>query len=148
MSSRIEKASDRFSEGYNCAQSVFSAFSSSFGLDEKRAIQIASGFGGGMARLQEVCGAVTGAFMVFGTANGEADPSNPVEKAQTDEQVLAFSKRFRKMHGSLLCRDLLELDLNTEEGQQELKERDLLNTVCARCVRDAATIVEDLITEK
>ncbi len=148
MSSRTEKAADKFSEGYNCAQAVLSAFSPSFGLGEKEAMKIASGFGSGMSRLQEVCGAVTGAFMVFGVSNGDADPSNSIAKTETHEQVQAFSRRFRELHGSLLCRDILGVDLNTEVGQQELKDRDLLNTVCAGCVRDAAEITEDLLTEK
>lgn len=148
MSSRVEKAADRFSEGYNCAQAVFSAFSPAYGTGEKEAMRIASGFGGGMAHLQEVCGAVTGAFMVFGSANGDADPSNPIAKSETYEQVQAFTMRFRELRGSILCRELLGIDLTTEEGQREMIDRDLLNTVCAACVRDAANIVEDLVTEK
>ncbi len=148
MASRVEKASETFANGYNCAQAVFSAFSPDYGMEEKDALKTAAAFGSGMARLQEVCGAVTGAFMAFGIANGEVDPSNAITKAATYDQVREFSSRFRVLHGSILCRDILGIDLNTEEGQQTLNEKDLLNTVCAGCVRHAAEITEDLLTEE
>ncbi len=147
MISKIEKAIDTFSRGYNCAQAVFSTYAPSFGIDEAKALKISQGFGSGMGRLQEVCGAVTGAFMVIGAQNGSADLDNTPAKEDTYAQIKAFNTRFRERHGTILCRDLLGIDLNTEEGQQELWEKNLLSTVCARCVRDAAEIIEELDTQ-
>jgi C_GCAxxG_C_C family probable redox protein len=148
MTSREERAADSFSMGFNCAQSVFSAFAPSYGVKEREALKIAAGFGGGMGRLQEVCGAVTGAFMVIGAANGDEVPTDHTARKKTYEDIRTFDKRFRQLHGSILCRDILGIDLNTEEGQRMLKEKDLFNTVCAKCVRDATDIVEELVSRK
>jgi C_GCAxxG_C_C family probable redox protein len=147
-SNRVVKASAAFSEGFNCAQAVFSAFAPSHGIAEQEALKIASGFGGGMARLQEVCGAVTGAFMAIGAANGDETPADHAARKKTYEDVRTFDRRFRDIHGSILCRDLIGADMNTEEGRRIIKEKDLFNTVCARCVRDAAEIVEELISKR
>jgi C_GCAxxG_C_C family probable redox protein len=147
-SNRVAKAADAFSEGFNCAQAVFSAFAPSNGIGEREALKIASGFGAGMARLQEVCGAVTGAFMVIGAANGDEVPTDHAARKKTYEDIRTFEKRFREIHGSVLCRDIIGADMNTEEGRRIIKERDLFNTVCAKCVRDAAEIVEDMISGK
>ncbi len=146
MASGSEKAADSFSKGFNCAQSVFSAFAPSYGMEEREALRIASGFGAGMARLQEVCGAVTGAFMVIGAANGDEVPADHTARKKTYEDVRTFDRRFREIHGSILCRDILGVDMNTKEGQRTIKEKDLFNTVCAKCVRDAAEIVEGLVS--
>jgi C_GCAxxG_C_C family probable redox protein len=147
-SNRVAKAAATFSEGFNCAQAVFSAFAPSHGIGKREALKIASGFGAGMARLQEVCGAVTGAFMVIGAADGEEVATDHTARKKTYEDMRTLDRRFRKIHGSILCRDLIGVDMNTEEGQRTIKDRDLFNTVCAKCVRDAAEIVEKLVSQK
>ncbi len=145
MSDRIEKAVETFSEGYNCSQSVFSAYAPLCGIDEHQALKIATGFGSGMARMQEVCGAVTGAFMVIGAKHGMTDPADRASVGKTYQGVRKFSDRFRELHGSILCRDLLGgIDLNTEEGHKAFKDKNLKESVCTQCVRDAASILEQL----
>lgn len=148
MTKRVEKAVEKFSKGFNCSQSVFSAFAPPLGILERHALRIAAGFGGGMGRLQEVCGAVTGAFMVIGARNGNTEAADTVRKGKTYEEVRAFEKRFRKLHGTILCRELLGLDLNTDEGQKQFKEKNLSGTVCSECVRDAAKILDETVFEK
>ena len=64
--SHAESALARFAQGYNCSQAVLSGYAGQFGLDEETAMKISSGFGGGMGRMADTCGAVTGAFMVLG----------------------------------------------------------------------------------
>jgi len=144
MTNRIEKAAETFSKGFNCAQSVFSAYAPELGIPEEEALRISSGFGGGMARLQEVCGAVTGAFMVIGGKVGSADPAEKA-KLEAYRNVRAFDKRFRELHGTILCRELLRIDLNTDEGQKQLKEENLHQTICVQCISDAMRILEEVV---
>ena len=108
-------------------------------------MKITTGFGAGMARLQEVCGAVTGAFMVIGAKHGNVDAADRPSVGKTYQGVRKFAERFRELHGTILCRELLGgIDLNTDEGQKVLKEKNLSKTVCAQCVRDAAKILEEI----
>jgi C_GCAxxG_C_C family probable redox protein len=145
MSEKIEKAVETFSKGFNCSQAVFSTYAPLYGIDEKQALKITTGFGAGMARLQEVCGAVTGAFMVIGAKHGMTDAVDRPAIGRTYQDVRNFADRFRALHGTIICRELLGgIDLNTEEGQKIMKEKNLTAIICAQCVRDAAKILEKL----
>ena len=148
MTSKSELASKYFAEGFNCAQSVFAAHAGSFGVLEEDALRIASGFGAGMGRLQEVCGAVSGACMVIGCRHGMVRRGDTDAKERTYSLVQQFSHRFRELEGSIVCAEILGCNLNTEEGRKEFKDRDLGNKVCARCVRDASKIVEEMLELK
>jgi C_GCAxxG_C_C family probable redox protein len=141
MSSRSDAASECHMKGFNCAQAVFSAFASEVGVSEEDALRIAAGFGGGMGRQQEVCGAVTGALMVIGCKLGSS-AVDLAAKERTYAQVNEFSGEFRRLHGSLLCRDLLNCDISTVEGRQQFEERQLSAKVCQGCVQDACRILE------
>ena len=79
---RKEKAEELFTQGYNCAQAVFLTYADRMDMDEKTAAKLASSFGGGMGCLREVCGAVSGMFMVTGMLYGYDDPKAPEEKKQ------------------------------------------------------------------
>ncbi len=141
---RAEQAVENFSEGYLCSQAVFSTYGPLYGIDEKQALKIATGFGGGMARLQEVCGAVTGAFMVIGAKHGMTDAADRPAVGKTYQGVRTFAERFRGLHGTIICKEILGgVDLNTEDGQKEFKEKNMAKTICSQCVRDAAMILEE-----
>jgi C_GCAxxG_C_C family probable redox protein len=145
MTTRIEVATECFRSGFNCAQAVFSTYAPSVGIEEESALRISTGFGAGMGRLQEVCGAVTGAFLLIGAKHGMIDAADttPKDTAYALEQELA--RQFTQLHGSILCRDLLKCDLRTAEGKSEYEAKDLFNVVCVPCVRDACRIVEETI---
>jgi C_GCAxxG_C_C family probable redox protein len=113
----IDLAFSRFADGFNCSQAVFSAFADDFGLDEDTALKVASGFGGGMGRMAETCGAITGAMMVLGLKFGSASPDWKT-KELVYEKVREFADCFKARNGSLLCRDLLGCDVSTPEGYQ------------------------------
>ena len=102
-----EMAKALFCEGYNCAQAVFCAFSDVTGLDRDTAAKLASSFGGGLGRLREVCGAVSGAAMALGMARGCSDPKDAGAKQAHYELVRDFAGRFRESEGSIICRELL-----------------------------------------
>ena len=98
-----------FKDGYNCAQSVFLSFSDYYEIDRKTAAKIASGFGGGMGRLREVCGAITGMFMVIGITHGYDDPKARQEKTELYRMVQELAEEMEKINGSIICRELLGL---------------------------------------
>jgi C_GCAxxG_C_C family probable redox protein len=140
----VDRAVELSTGGCSCSQAVFGAFAPRFGLDEDTAVRLASGFGGGM-RIGDTCGALTGAFMALGLALG-GDASRTAEGRQAvSDAVIACTRRFRKSHGALACRDLLGCDIHTPEGKQQALDQNLFETRCRDLVRDAATIVESLV---
>ena len=140
----VERAVELFVEGYNCAQAVAAAFGDLTGLDEKTAAKMASCFGGGMGRMREVCGAVSGMLMVAGVLYGYDDPKATREKRELYAQVQAMAGQFREELGSIVCRDLLKnppSDPNpTPRTEQFYKDRP-----CARMVATAARIMDEFI---
>ena len=140
--SRVEDAVARFDNGYSCAQAVFSPYAEQLGMDLETAVRVAAGFGGGMGRMAGTCGAVTGAFLALGLKHGGPDSQS---KDNTYELVREFAARFQARHGSLECRDLLGYDLSTPEGKKRINKERLHSTVCARIVRHAAEILEELL---
>lgn len=126
----------------NCAQSVLLSFAQELNLEEKTALRIASGFGGGMC-LGETCGAVTGAYMVLGMKiNPEGKPV-PQIKADSKEAVRKFNSLFLTKYGSLQCKKLLGVDISTPEGAAKAVEQNLYNTRCVDLVASAAEILEE-----
>jgi C_GCAxxG_C_C family probable redox protein len=148
MTSRSEAAATQFSEGYNCAQSVLSSFCDELGLDHDTALRIACGFGAGMGRKGNVCGAVTGGIAVLGMKYGRGEKEDRTATHLTYRKTREFIDRFIDRHGSCGCRELLKgCDLTTEEGQQQFKAQDFHNRVCKPCVRTAVEIIEDITRE-
>jgi C_GCAxxG_C_C family probable redox protein len=144
--SRIEAAASRFAEGYNCSLAVLSAYAPVVGLAEETALKIAAGFGGGMGRMAETCGAVTGALMVLGLKHGATSPDREA-KERIYEQVREFAKRFKARNGSLVCRELLGCDISTPEGLQRAREADFVSKICPKFVRDAAEILKEMLAQ-
>ena len=107
-----EKALQYFTNGANCAQAVVMAFHEELGMDEKAAARLASSFGGGIGRLREVCGAVSGMMMVYGLLKGYDDLQDPEAKKEHYENVQALANAFREENGSIICRELLSLKQN------------------------------------
>lgn len=102
-----ERARELFYEGYNCAQSVFCAFPDVTGIDLDTSARLSSSFGGGLGRLREVCGCVSGAAMVLGAVKGYDDPGDKNAKKEHYERVRTFAAKFRESEGSIICRELL-----------------------------------------
>ncbi|MEG1741361.1 MAG: C-GCAxxG-C-C family protein, partial [Acetivibrio sp.] len=117
--SREKKAKELFHEGYNCAQAVFLAFSDLYDIDEETAIKLSSSFGGGMGRLREVCGAVSGMFMVAGTLYGYSDPKASTEKQEHYKRIQELAKKFQEENGSIVCRELLGLGKGADAPKPE-----------------------------
>lgn len=143
--SKASAAEQLFRDHANCAQAVLIPFAGEHGVSAATASDIASGFGGGMARLQGTCGAITGACMALGIAIGAREPDATKAKDATAAAFREFQKRFIGLHGETTCRALLNVDLNTEEGRAAHAQNKLRETICTPCVRDAAMIVEELL---
>jgi len=142
---KSEAAAGVFKEGLNCAQAVFSTVAPDFGLAAGTAAKAATAFGGGMARMGETCGAVTGAFMAIGLARGNDRPGDRETKEKTYDLAREFVRRFRERNGSIVCRELLGCDIGTPEGHARAKERGLFDTVCSKLVRDSVEILRTML---
>ena len=116
---RGEKAEALFLEGYNCAQAVVIAFEDVLPYDRETLAKLSSSFGGGMARLREVCGSVSGMFMVAGFLYGYDDPKTKEEKAEHYARIQKLAADFTEQNGSIVCRELLGL---TEKKQAPTPE--------------------------
>ena len=101
-------AAELFESGYNCAQAVSVAFCDVTGLEPKAAAAMASSFGGGMGRMREVCGAVSGMLLVAGILYGYDTPGDDRVKAEHYRRVQEMAAQFRTEAGSIICRDILK----------------------------------------
>ncbi len=106
---RKDLAMDYFSQGYNCAQAVALAFSDSLPLDRDTLAKLASSFGGGLGRLREVCGCVSGMSLVAGLLYADPSPEDSSKKAEHYARIQALAKEFEAQNGSIVCRELLGL---------------------------------------
>lgn len=145
---RKEKAMKLFEEGYNCAQSVFLAFEDLYEIDKKTAAALSSSFGGGMGRLREVCGAVSGMFMVAGILYGYDTPEARKEKAAHYARIQELAAAFEKENGTIVCRELLGLTVKREAPTPEARTKEYYQKrPCKELVGQAAEIMEQYINE-
>ena len=143
-----EKARSLFLEGYNCSQSVFTAFCDRFGIDEEAAKKISAGLGGGVGRQREVCGAVSGAAMVLGCIAAPTDGSDSEGKAKNYELVRVFSDRFRERHTSIVCREILADKVKNKGARPDERTAEYYkNRPCLKAVEDAAEILTEMLEE-
>jgi C_GCAxxG_C_C family probable redox protein len=139
----INKAVSLFDDGYACSQSVLLTFSDRFGMDEEKAKLISSTFGGGMGRLRQKCGAVTGGFMVLGLAYGNTNPRDMKTKLAAYKKVRQLNQMFENIYGSSNCADLLK----KYATETEVAERKHHNIICRRVVGDAVGILYDMLND-
>lgn len=145
---RKEKAMQSFLDGYNCAQCMVLAFEDVLTIDLDTALKIASPFGGGMGRLREVCGSVSGMFMVLGFIKGYHEPGNYEGKKELYEHVQELARRYEEVNGSIICRDLLGLSVKKEEATPEKRTEEYYKKrPCAEKIGSAAEILEQYLNE-
>jgi len=141
------QAAELFLNGSNCAQAVVVAFRDVTGLDEAFSARLASSFGGGMGRLREVCGAVSGMLMVAGLLYGYTDPGEgDINKKNHYQLVQELAGKFREEVGSIICREILDnppSDPNPTPRTAEFYK----TRPCARMVMVAARILDEYIAE-
>jgi C_GCAxxG_C_C family probable redox protein len=119
-----------FNSGFNCSQAVLTSFAEDLGLNKETTLRIACGFGAGMGRLQETCGAVTGAYMVIGCKHGKYQEWDDEAKENTYAKVQEFSNKFIAKFETTQCKDLIKCDIRTEEGRKYFKENNINEKIC------------------
>ena len=145
---RREKAENLFLEGYNCAQAVAIAFEDLHGMDRTALAKLSSSFGGGMGRLREVCGSVSGMFMVAGLLYGYDDPKAKEEKAEHYARIQKLAADFSAENGSIVCRELLGLSEKKQEPTPEARTAEYYKKrPCKELVGMATEIMEAYIKE-
>lgn len=138
------KAAELFMDGYNCAQTIAVAFSDVTGLDEAFSARMASSFGGGMGRMREVCGAVSGMLMVAGLLYGYDIPGDDVSKKAHYTLVQTLAGEFRKEAGSIVCREILK-NPPSDPAPTPRTEEFYRKRPCTRMVMLAARILDEYI---
>ena len=130
-----EIAKNNFMQGYNCAQAVLLAFCDDLGFDEQTALMLASPFGGGIGRMREVCGTVTGMYMALGLARGYSEQ---------------LAERFKEDNGSIICRDLLGMRAKAKDNPtpSERTEKYYAARPCPELCRYAADLLDEYLKNK
>lgn len=139
------QAVSRYHQGFNCAQAILSTYGPELGIPVETALKLPLAFGGGMARTGETCGSVSGALMVIGLKYGSSDPKD--KKARKKVYILSrkLIKQFKARNGSVSCRELLELNLNSIKGMILAERKKVLKTLCPKFVQDASEILDELL---
>ena len=146
MMDHAMQAAELFLSGYNCAQSVVVAFCDRTGLQPDFAARMASSFGGGMGRMREVCGAVSGMLMVLGLLYGYDVPGDDVAKKRQYQTVQDLCARFREEKGSIICREILKNPPSDPNPSPRTAEY-YAKRPCAAMVYTAARILDEYIAE-
>jgi C_GCAxxG_C_C family probable redox protein len=142
------KAEELFKEGYNCSQAVLIAFEDVHGLDRETAAKLASSFGGGLGRMREVCGAVSGMAMAAGLVYGYSDPKAKSEKSEHYALIQSLAKEFADINGSYICRELLAgVNNDTAPTPEARTEGYYKKRPCSTLCAIAAAILEDKLSD-
>ncbi len=143
---KAEKAKEFFNQGFNCSQSVALAFAAELNLPQEVILKLSSSFGGGMGGLREVCGAVSGMFIVAGFLYGYDDPQDPVAKAEHYKRIQDLAIKFKEKHPSIICRELLGYcDITPSAAPSPRTAEYYAQRPCAELVLSAAQIMQDYI---
>lgn len=149
MSSYSQRAVELFKQGYNCSQSVVAAFCEEMDIDFETALRISSPFGAGMGRLREVCGAVSGMFIIAGMRYGCTDPKDNKAKAEHYKMIQQLAAKFKEENHSIICRELLGLNAGPDSPIPELRTNEYYKKrPCAELVGCAAEILEEVLKNK
>lgn len=145
---RVAIARELFTSGYNCAQSVFIAYRDLADMDEQTAATISAPFGGGMGRLREVCGAVSGMTMCAGYIAPNTYPNDNTNKKLCYSTVQDLAERFREENGAIVCRELLGLAQQKDDPTPSARTEEYYRRrPCVEYVATAARIVGEKINE-
>lgn len=148
MPAKADKSKELFLAGYNCAQAVFGAFCEDFGIDRKTGFMISSGFGGGISRRREVCGAVSGAVMVLSMEHGYSEAQAQEEKKKLYAEVRGVLEKIEGELGSIICRELLGIEEKISSPvPEERTAKYYAKRPCAEIVYICAKYVEEHLRE-
>ncbi len=146
---RVQKAVELFKSGCNCSQAVVCAYCDLFGMDEETAMRASDGFGGGMGRMRLTCGAVSGMAFTAGLALSKGIAGDIPTRTKVYDTVQKMSNEFAEKNGSVICGDLLGINLTGEKGAVPTKRTDEFykKRPCVGCVEDCAEIIEKYLVK-
>ncbi|ACL17827.1 C-GCAxxG-C-C family protein [Methanosphaerula palustris] len=144
---KADEAVTSFKRGFSCSQAVLSCYSEELGLDRDVANRVACGFGGGIARMGNICGAVAGAIMVIGMKRGTTRPDDTAARERTYALVQQFIRDYTTKNGSIACPDLLGHDMADPVQFKEALEKKVAARICPGLVEDAVTVLERILNE-
>ncbi len=149
MGTKAEKAKELFEQGYNCCQAVIGAFCEELGMDFETAMKLSSSFGGGMGRMREVCGAVSGLFMAAGLKCGYNLPEDTEGKTKHYKLIQELAESFKEKNGTIICRELLgENAIGGTHVPEKRTDEYYKKRPCSELVKDAALIFEEILESK
>lgn len=149
MTPHEQKAVELFRKGCNCSQAVFTAFSDVTGIDEKTALRMSSSFGGGLGRLREVCGAVSGMSLAAGVLFGYDNIEDKSFKTEHYALIAGMAHKFSDIFGSYICKELLGLkNYEYSPVAEERTSEYYLNRPCEKCIAAAARILDEEIEKR
>ena len=142
-----KRARELFESGANCAQAVFAAFSDMTGIGFEESLKMASAFGGGIGRLRETCGAISGGVMVIGCLYGYSELPGGDQKAEVYRKTQQYVRAFEAATGSMWCHDLLGLTTWPEDPKPSDRTQQYYDTrPCGKIIETGAHILEELLT--
>lgn len=146
VEARVKQARELFTSGYNCSQSLFMAYADLFELEPRLAATLSAPLGGGMGRLREVCGAVSGMLLCVSFLYPNAEPNDAPSKKENYAAVQDVAEAFRRENGSIICRELLGLTCQKEEPTPSERTSEYYKKrPCVELVAIAARIVGEKI---
>ena len=136
-----DKAAEYFKTGCNCSQAVALAFTYDAGVDESTILKAMAGFGGGIGRTDQICGAVSGAVMIIGLKYA----TGPDKKELVYAKVKELTEKFKARNKTVSCTGLLGCNMSTPAGLEEAKKKEAHQKICPKVVRDAVEILEEIL---
>ena len=133
---KVEEALSLFKEGFSCSQAVFAAYAKDLGMDYEMALKVSQAFGGGMGGMRGECGVVTGAYMVISLKHGRIKAEDGEARLKTFNLVKEFASRFKELHQTTVCKDLLEGKSGTHYD------------MCSEYVKNACLLLDELLEAK
>lgn len=146
-SPRAARAKALFNEGFNCCQATLIAFDDLTGLDRETSVKLASGFGGGIGRLREVCGTFTGVCMALGMIAGNKDPNDAESKKEEYATIQRLAAKFAEDNGSIICRELLGLEKKSDPTPDKRTSEYYRKRPCSELCAYAAQLLEDALAK-
>ncbi len=141
---KTELAKTLFKEGYDCSQVLLLVFSDETGMEREAALKLGSAFAGGIGKMGDTCGAVTGALMVIGLKHGPTEPFDKKAKNKTYDLINVFIKKFKSLNNSTICRELIGCDIK-KLGRLSSGARREVHMKCRKAVQDAVKILEEIL---
>lgn len=145
---KSKQAAHRFCNGCSCAQAVLTTYSDKYGLDVEQAMKMTTGLAGGIGKMGQTCGTVTGSVLVLGLEKSSGKPHDHESKDATMQAIHQFTEQFEKKHGSLVCKELLACDLSQPDGYKKARDSGVFKTRCPEFVETAVGLLEEIIDNK